>query len=202
MSSSLVARILQYMQLKKYTIFTQPCEYNIVYVEGMNPDGTLNSDSPNMWNDIRLLIERNSLVDVWTATTEPGRFYTLQPLNERGAARIKFGQYQAWQVGMHGNADRHEALVQVRDVPVHRDLNKDFKRTGDAIDTGLFGINQHWGYDYPYEDIGVASAGCLVGRLKEGHREFMHLIKQDPRYKQDRSFIFTTTIIPGDEVTG
>ena len=26
-------------------------------------------------------------------------------------------------------------------------------RTGDKLDTGLFGINQHWGYDYPRNDI-------------------------------------------------
>jgi hypothetical protein len=70
-------------------------------------------------------------------------------MNPQGAARIAFGQYTAWQVGRHGTSDRHEALVQVVEVKVHRDLNKDMQRTGDTkgtaqadrTDTGLFGIN-------------------------------------------------------------
>ncbi len=54
-------------------------------------------------------------------------------------------------VGRHGTSDHHEALVQVVEVKVHRDLNKDMQRTGDTrvtaqadrTDTGLFGINQN-----------------------------------------------------------
>ena len=69
---------------------------------------------------------------------------------------------------MKGKASAHEALVQVAEVTVHRDLNKDFKRTNDKTDTGLFGINQHWGYDAPKDDLGNTSAGCLVGPDKEG----------------------------------
>ena len=37
----------------------------------------------------------------WLATTEPGAYYTEHPVNPAGAARIEFGQYQAWRVGMH-----------------------------------------------------------------------------------------------------
>ncbi|PSB33774.1 hypothetical protein [Chlorogloea sp. CCALA 695] len=139
------------------------------------------------------------IIGNWEATTEPGNYYTRNPMNSGGAARIKFGQYTSWRVGLHGK-DRHEALVQVAPVSVHRDFNKDFKRTGDRITTGLYGINQHWGYDLPLNNISTASAGCLVGRSHGGHREFMNLIKTDSRYRQDPSFIFTTTIIPGDEL--
>jgi hypothetical protein len=64
----------------------------------------------------------------------------------------------------------------------------------------LFGINQHWGYDLPRQDIGEASAGCLVGRTREGHREFMRLIKQDPRYRASAGFLFSTTVIAGDDL--
>jgi hypothetical protein len=52
----------------------------------------------------------------------------------------------------------------------------------------------------PTNIIANASAGCLLGRTREGHREFMQLIKGDSRYQRDRSFIFTTTVIAGDDL--
>ncbi len=192
------------MRHKKYLLFAGAGYDNIIYVEGMNANGTVNSDAPNCFNDRRLVLQTIGgilqIIGNWEATTEPGSYYTYSPMNSKGAARIKFGQYTSWQVGFHGTSDFHEALVQVTDVSVHRDFNKDFLRTGDRIDTGLFGINQHWGYDLGINNISTASAGCLVGRTRGGHREFMNLVKSDVRYKKDPSFIFTTTIISGDEL--
>ena len=200
----MIEKIISYMEGKKYQIFKGKDELNIIYVEGMNPDFSLNSDKPNHFNDIRLVIgfEDNKplVLGVWEATTEPGFHYTDNPMNPNGAARIAFGQYKAWQVGIHGNSEPHEALIQVGLVKVHRDYNRDMKRTGDKIDKGYFGINQHHGYDHPYNDIYTASAGCLVGRTRQGHKEFMKLIKTDRRYQADPEFIFTTTIIPGDKL--
>ncbi len=202
--NNLAKRVVEYMRSKKYLLFNGEQHCNIIYIEGMNANGSLNSDAPNFFNDRRLILQTIGgiprIIGNWEATTEPGSHYTYKPMNPGGAARIKFGQYTSWRVGMHGTRDRHEALVQVADVSVHRDFNKDFKRTGDRIDTGIFGINQHCGYDFNINHIGVASAGCLVGRTRGGHREFMNLVKSDVRYKKDPSFIFTTTIIPGDEL--
>ncbi len=200
----MIEKIISYMEAKKYQIFKGKDELNIVYVEGMNPDGSLNNDYPNCFNDIRLVISfkdnKPLVLGVWEATTEPGFHYTDNPMNPNGAARIAFGQYKAWQVGIHGNSEPHEALIQVGLVKVHRDYNRDMMRTGDKIDEGYFGINQHHGYDHPYNDIYTASAGCLVGRSRQGHKEFMNLIKTDRRYQADPDFIFTTTIIPGDKL--
>jgi hypothetical protein len=123
-------------------------------------------------------------------------------MNPEGAARIKFGQYKAWQVGIHygGGSDPHEALVQAAPITVYRDANRDNQRTGDKTDTGLFDIDQHWGFDLPYNNVYYASAGCLVGRTRDGHREFMSLIKQDRRYQLNKNYLFYTTIIGGDEL--
>ena len=174
----------------------------MLYVEGIQGDGSLNNDAPNCFNDRRLVVQVLNdvpyIIGSWEGTTEPGHYYTNKPMNPLGAARIKFGQYTAWRVGMHGGSDRHEALVQVAPVSVHRDYNRDFMRTGDRITTGLYGINQHWGYDAGVNNIANASAGCLVGRTRSGHREFMKLIKTDVRFCKDPGFLFTTTIIPGD----
>lgn len=200
----LADQIIKYMLAKNYKVFTGQRQYNIVYVEGMNIDGTLNPDPPNYFNDRRLIIQvlngKPAIIGNWEATTEPGSHYTNRPMNPKGAARIAFGQYTAWCVGMHGSSDRHEALVQVAPIKVHRDFNKDGFRSGDRIDTGFFGINQHWGYDLPINNIANASAGCLVGRTTAGHREFMQLVKRDIRYQANRSYLFTTTIIGGDDL--
>jgi hypothetical protein len=74
-----------------------------------------------------------------------------------------------------------------------RDQNKDGRRAGDLRQTGEFGLNQHWGYDLC--EVDKASAGSLVGQSKDGHRQFMALVKSDPRYQADRKYIFTTTIL-------
>ena len=139
----------------------------------------------------------------WDATTEPGKYYTsVRKIDPRGAARIAFGQYKAWSVGTHraGTRTAHEALVQTAPISVFRDLNEDFERQGDEEASGLFGINQHWGYDLPKSDIGRASAGCLVGRTKSGHRAFMALCKADPRYVASNGYRFMTTVMPAAAV--
>ncbi len=204
--TTLAEKIVRKMEVKGYKIFRRPGEKNIVYIEGGNKDGSVNSDEPNHFNDLRVVFAfdgNNSPVieGIWDATTEPGFHYTDRPMNPAGAARIAFGQYTAWAVGLHGYSDPHEALVQVGLIKVYRDYNRDMIRTGDDIDEGMFGINQHWGYSHPADDIGTASAGCLVGRTREGHRAFMELIKSDPRYKADRDFIYTTAILDAAKVS-
>ncbi len=204
LGNDIASKIIKYMQAKNYQISTNPKEYNIVYLEGVNEDWTLNSDTPNQFNDRRIVIEIEDgvpkIVNHWQATTEPGKYYTYNPMNPGGAARIKFGQYKAWSVGIHGNSEPHEALIQVAPITVHRDFNKDFQRTGDKLDTGIFLVNQHYGYDAPVNDIKNASAGCLVGRRRDGHREFMAIIKQDRRYQANKNYVFYTTIIAGDDL--
>ncbi|MFN6560969.1 MAG: peptidoglycan-binding domain-containing protein [Nostoc sp. ChiSLP01] len=204
LGNDVASKIIKYMQAKNYQISTNPKEYNIVYLEGVNEDWTLNKDTPNQFNDRRIVIEVvdgvPKIVNHWQATTEPGSRYTYNPMNPGGAARIKFGQYKAWSVGIHGNSEPHEALIQVAPITVHRDFNKDFQRVGDKVDTGLFLVNQHYGYDAPVNDIKNASAGCLVGRRREGHREFMSIIKQDRRYVANKNYVFYTTVIPGDDL--
>ncbi|MEG4803547.1 hypothetical protein QUB63_22560 [Microcoleus sp. ARI1-B5] len=200
---TLIEKIISYMEIQGYKIFRNPGEKNIVYLEGVDTNG-FNSDKPNHFNDLRLVFgfegKKPAIEGKWTATTEPGYYYTDNPMNPNGAARIAFGQYEAWQVGIHGYSQAHEALVQVHPVRVHRDYNRDMIRTGDAIESGLFGINQHHGYDHPSDDIYTASAGCLVGRTRSGHQQFMLRVKSDPRYIAERNFIFTAVILDGSKL--
>ena len=199
--SDLAHLVVAAMERKGHQVDRGPGEVNIVYVEGMNPDGTANADEANKWNDLRLLIRFEGgeprIIGEWAATTEPGRYWTENPMNPLGAARIEFGQYKAWQVGMQRKS--HEALVQTGgQLTVCRDLNKDGQRTGDKRQTGEFGINQHWGYDLP--EVEKASAGCLVGQSKDGHRQFMALVKSDPRYQANRKYVFATAVLQESDV--
>jgi hypothetical protein len=201
-----VLGVIAYMESQNYWISRHPKSWNIVYVEGMDASGTPNDDRPNWFNDVRLVFqiqEDGGVVShAWDATTEPGRHWTEAPMSAKGAARIAFGQHKCWMVGKHlaGKPSGHEALTQQKDVDVYRDLDKNYVRTGDKVDRGIFGINQHWGYDHPVSDIGRASAGCLVGRTRDGHREFMKLLKSDARYRVNNGYLFMTTVIDGTKL--
>lgn len=202
----LAKRVLRYMDSKKYWIARSPNMYNIVYVEGMNDNGALNNDAFDEWNDRRLVIRIQSdgvpeMVVNDQSTTEPGKSYTLNPLNPLGAARIAFGQYKAWTVGLHQNTQ--PALVQRGDVRVHRDIDKNGKRNAsDPIDVGnWFGINQHTTrVDRIPSFVGPYSAGCLVGRRFKWHMQFLHTVKKDVRYKRNASYLFVTAVLAGDDL--
>ncbi|NEP03282.1 MAG: hypothetical protein F6K58_32520, partial [Symploca sp. SIO2E9] len=202
--NDLAKKIVAYSEKKLYLLYEGVGEKNIIYVEGMNLDGTLNDNRLNVWNDLRIVLEifdgSPKITGIWEATTTPGRHYTNNPMNPKGAAIIKPGQYWSWKVGTHGTKDLHEGLIQKRSITVYRDKNKNGKIDNTNYEIGMFHINQHWGYDYPQDNIGKGSAGCLAGRTRQGHREFMKLIKQDPRYQNNQDFTFGATIIPGSEL--
>ncbi len=196
----LVNKIIQYMMRQRYKIFLGEGQYNIVYIEGMNLDGSLNENAPNHFNDLRLIIEiidgMPRIVNKWEATTEPGIYYTQNPQDENGAFRIKPGQYTAWEIGYHwGNfGETQEGLVQIQPISGYRDFYMNYTREGQVY-TGLYDINQHHANDSYYENIGYYGAGCLVGRTAFGHAEFMEILKSDVRYQKDPYFVFTTTVI-------
>jgi peptidoglycan hydrolase-like protein with peptidoglycan-binding domain len=189
-----------------YWMCRQPDCINIVYIEGMDPDGAANNNAPNVFNDARVIItfdpDGRPKMIAWEATSEPGRYYTLNPEPPKdhlpGVARIALDQFKAWSVGIHrpNTPSAHEALVQVAKINVCRDLNQDYKRAGDAIDTGIFGINQHAAFDLPHNNIARSSAGCLVGRVLTEHQAFMKKVKADARYLASNAYRFQTTILP------
>jgi hypothetical protein len=205
---TLAGRLVGALLAKKFWVCRHPEAVNIVYVEGMDVDGKSNPNVPNEFNDSRFAIRitrtgNPSIDGSWEATTEPGRQFTSGPgTHPDGAARIAFGQYKSWSVGIHrrGAKTAHEALVQTAPIDIFRDLNRDFSRAGDRKFSGLFGINQHAGLDVPKADIRKASAGCLVGRTSAGHREFLKLCKSDPRFTSNNGYRFVTTVLPAAEI--
>lgn len=208
-----IQQIIGYMLKSGMAIFTTPGHVNIVYLEGVSEDMEPNADAPDQWNDVRLVFTHNdagapTIVHTAAATTEPGRLPTnsAEALKRGGVARIAFGQYTAWKIGYHNqrkNGRNHPALVQCRPVSVHRDRNRDMKRTCDTVHVGMFGINQHstrpgWNG----ESVGYFSEGCLVGKNWEAHVDgFMPILKADPRYRADNDFVFTAAVLDGSKVS-
>jgi hypothetical protein len=194
------------MMDRNFVIASGEQENNIVYLEGVNLDGTLNDDTPDKWNDVSTVIRfRNNkpyLAFKATCTTEPGAHYTYNPMNPKGAFRIAFGQHlAAWADGYHGYDDQ-PALVQVGMIKGHRDLNKDFSRAGDKTDIGDdFCVNQHG--PYSSGNVGRSSAGCLVRESLDEHYRFMHLMTDgedgDPRYHKSHAYRWDTTVLDGTE---
>ena len=199
-------KVVNALQRKGYWIARHPSCFNIVYIEGMNPDGTPNSDAPNIFDDLRMLMQidaagNSRIAASWEGTVKPSTVWTMHPMDPRGAARIAFGQYKSWCVGIHhpGKSTAHEALVQSAPITIFRDTNKTFRREGRTY-TGLFAINQHWGYNAPKGDLGNTSAGCLVGRLEDGHRQFMSMIKSDPRYEANTGYRFMSAVLSAQDI--
>lgn len=188
---------------------------NIVYIEGLNPDGSPNADEPNKWNDLRLLLTFADgdwkMVHNATATTEPGDYYTKNPTNKKGCARIAFGYHPpAWKLGFHKGVQ--PALVQVGQIKIHRDLNRDGlrNRTEEAFMSEILkdkngneyhiGLNHHTtNKSFKGELVGKHSAGCLVGKLHPLHMVFLEMLKRDVRIVAGRPYLYDTWVLPGDK---
>ena len=202
MQRLLAREITDYMQHRGWRVSTMPGEVNIVYLEGSNMHGEPIRDTPDRFNDRRIVIVHDMAGDPHVvlnveATSEPGWAATVSSAARRrgGVARVKIGQYQShWQVGYHRSGS-HPALIDVSETYVHRDANRDGFRTGDAVAPAV-GINQHGTRPgWKGAVVGMWSEGCLVGRFWDEHVAFIYLVKADPRYLADPEFAFDTTII-------
>ena len=191
-------RIITIMREQGYQVFVGEDVMNIVYIEGAEVKGGVpNKNRPNAFDDIRMLIRvqldgSTKLLGMWDATTLPGRYWTQNRMNARGAFQIRLGQQSCWTMGSYHN---QPALVQTYEIEGTRDNNEDYHRDGPTY-KGLFGVHHHGGYDYPHDDLGKSSAGCQVGRAIAGHLEFMKILKTDKRYQDNHNFVFTSTVMP------
>ncbi len=205
LTKNLASQIIKFCAIKGYQIDQGEKHYNIVYVEAMDGDGSLNDNAPDTWSARRMVIEVingvPSIIGNWAATTRPGIYYDENPLNPDGAAFISLTQFKnVWQVGIHGNSCPHEALIQDGTIQITRDRNEIFQRSGYPIESGNdYGINLHGGYDMSY--VGRASAGCPAAQSMSGHLdEFMSLMKSDARYQADENYHFSATFLSGYEL--
>jgi len=140
----------------------------------------------NVWDDN--IDEWNDLIGYWgtfmgdvrrcvlfPATTNPGKYYTLKPMNDAGAAIVMPGQYTPWIIGKHKG--KYDALIQRGGTfKVARDADKNGDPRGDNIEEGYFGINCHHGSNL--KKIGRTGAGCQVIQNISEFRFFLSMVKK------------------------
>lgn len=190
-------------QLPNYIIYDQMQlinEIKNIYMqhgipfENFNIFGIRNTSNSteDLYNDFIGIIT-NDQIHIYKGTTDPGVFYTKNPLNKKGAAHLCLGYHKnIWIIGKHAN--KYDALVQRGGkVKIWRDANKDFENNDNIIENGFFGINCHHGYST--NSIGKMSAGCQVIQDKNEFKEFLSLCKQSNK-KKFSYFLFLKSEIP------
>jgi len=129
---------------------------------------------------------------VVSGTTYPSTAFLKSPINLKGAAILKSGQYKdAYQIGLHRN--KYEALVQRKPVTVIRDDDRNALINYLApTQTGLYGINIHKSTKGKNNEdiIGLDSAGCQVFRNIRDFEDMMQLARIS-KNKYGNSFTYT-----------
>ena len=176
---------------KGFKTFSRPFELNIVGIRS-------NSTKPNSFDDT-LNIYYKSSDDKWqfhqfAATTDPGTYWLMNPMNPKGTAMVKHGQYiNSHRIGMHRG--KYLALVQQRPLTVIRDYDRnatlDFMNGKE--ETGIYGINiHHASVNGTTKIVDKYSAGCQVFANINDFNLFMQLAE---RHKQLYGNEFTYTLI-------
>ncbi len=177
-------------------------DQNVVSVEGMDRDGTPNQNRDNAFDDIKMVLDGDGkiLFGPVTATTQPGRYFTENPMASGGAFIIALGPQTIWTPG-----DYHGLTVwrQAEDsfVMGYRDPNMTYKRNGPVIRHENIGIHHHGSYNQSRNDISNAAAGCQVIRMMDDQQAFMDLTMKCPRYKADKKgYRLTATVLTAIQV--
>jgi len=185
--------IKSYFAAKDYKFFDTPDKKLNINIIGVRRD----NQGSNTFDDFLLVMYREEELMVshrWQATTDPGKYWLMNPMNPKGTAVLIPGQYRStWQIGKHQG--KYEALVQRKPVKVWRDNNKDevidYNNITTLVDEGYFGINIHRSnpYDQSYA-VNKWSAGCQVFKKVDDYNKFMELCRKSAKI-YGNSFTYT-----------
>lgn len=135
----------------------------------------------------------------YAITTDPGTFWLRSPLNVKGTAILKPGQYvDAYSLGYHRRSKKHPALIQTGPVTVYRDNDMDAVLDEVGSDTGYFGINIHRSnMSGTTTSIGKWSAGCQVFANRVDHLNMLGLLYT---YKSQLKNKYTYTLLDQEDL--
>ena len=161
-------------------------------------DGDFGANSEFAFNTYKS-VEGKERLNIYTITTDPGTYWLQNPLSKLGTAVLKPGQYEnCWKLGFH-KTPSHKALVQIGNVTVYRDNDKDVTaETSSTEETGLFGINIH-GSGKKSILIGKWSAGCQVFNEWSKKEEFISICEE---FKTERGNKFSYTLLNEIDLIG
>jgi len=156
-----VDEIISVMKAKDYAVFKNAKGHDLNIV-GIRTD-SIEEEKFNDWLTVFYTFDGSWNYFAFPATTDPGTFYRKNPLNVKGTAVLKPGQYRSvYKIGRHKH---YKALQQIGEMTVYRDANRDSKldTAGMEEDTGLHAINIHRSNaDRASTVVGKWSAGCQV----------------------------------------
>ncbi len=132
----------------------------------------------------------------FACTTDPGKYYLVEKLgSSRGTAILKEGQYiKAYGFGTHkNNPPGYRTLVQIGDVTVYRDRNKDNFYDLVNPQTGTFGINIHKSSNREKgaKRIHNWSAGCQVVKKPGSLARILQVATQAKSKIQQKRYTYT-----------
>jgi hypothetical protein len=187
----ILGKLKAILRHKGFKLFSRPYELNIV---GVRADSTV----PNRFDDeIHVFYKTSPLAwsyHVFKATTDPGTFWLLNPMQPEGTAILAEGQYEdAYSLGLHRG--EYEALIETRPVTILRDYERVAKLDflNGSRETGYFGINIHRANSTgSTKFIDKYSAGCQVFENAEAFRGFLLLCH---RHRKLYGNLFTYTLI-------
>ncbi len=153
--------IVSVMKNKGYRVFENPNGHDL------NLFGIRNTGSrANAFDDwIGLFYWYDGVWNMFAfpGTTDPGTYYRENPMNVRGTAIMKPGQYRGvYKVGRHKG---YKALQQIGKITVYRDNDKDAEldTTGADEHSGLHAVNIHRASRHRASTrVDKWSAGCQV----------------------------------------
>ncbi len=139
-------------------------------------------------------IDNDWFYEIFDCTTDPGDDWMDKPMNSKGCAILKPGQYpKSHKLRLHQG--RYLALGQQNNVTVYRDRDKDGEYDFDesTVDTGLYGINIHRATKYAGKKstrVDKWSAGCQVIASNDDWHCFLDIC-QTARDKWNNNFTYT-----------
>ena len=159
-----VLNVIQAVESRGFDVFkndTKPYNLNIVGIRSAQP-------TTNKFNDLMCVFwkyEGQWNMYKMQCTTLPGLYWLENPMNSKGCAILKEGQYKGvYEIDLHNG--KYEAICQrLGPVTVYRDDDKDteYDMLEGTEQTGMFGINLHRASAYKeLDDVDKNSAGCQV----------------------------------------
>ncbi len=168
------------MKKHEHVWFKKPFSVNVV---GYRTADT-NSNTFNDWMTVSWLDDNGMwFFRRWPITTDPGTYYREHPMNSKGTAVLKCGQYRGmWALGMFKG--QYQALLQVGPCTVWRDNDKNetIDIDGASEDYGRFGICGHRASASRTSTVVDRwSAGCQVFADPDNFDEFLAIVRYSMR---------------------
>ena len=178
-----------------YRLFTEG-DYNVNLFAIRTAENQ--ADTFNDCIGVLFKIGGNWTLKKYDATTDPGSYYRLHPMNSRGTAILAPGQHAgASKLGYHQG--KYKALVQNKPLPLYRDNDKDsYIETDGTARYEIAGINLHRANaNYKSKLNQKYSAGCLVVADPHDFNELLTICEKAAQYYGNS---FTCTLFTQEQV--